>query len=280
MLNILKKQKRKWHIILLFFFIPLLISQNLMAETGFRVFQTQQAAQNLIPILSPLYDQSVRFTANNNQLIVKAPENTLLEIEQLLQDIDQPLQNLLIEVSSSLDKEQDFQADSIGYNSNNSNIKLAQTRRRNSADYPNLYSIRTVSGQWSTIQTGKRVPYYNSSGRPFSPWQNSTELVNVTSGFDVFPILNNDKVMLKIRPYNSEMNAQYSNQINVRSLDTSITGTLGEWIFLGGAINELNSKNVNYNFKHNNNDSNIQRYSTQRNSDLETNYYIRVNKID
>lgn len=269
MLNILK----------FFFFIPLLISYDLIAETAFKVFTTQQAAQNLIPILSPLYDQSVRFTAKNNQLIVKAPEQTLLEIEQLLLDIDQPLQNLLIEVRSSLDNDENFQANSIGYDTDNSKIKLAHTSRRNSADNPDLHSIRTVSGQWSTIQTGKRVPYYNVGG-PFSPWQNSTELINVTSGFDVFPILNNDKVILKIRPYNSEMNAQYPDQINVRSLDTSITGTLGEWIFLGGAINEFNSQNINYNFKHNNNDSSIKRYATKRNSDLETNYYIRVNTID
>ena len=275
------RQLNRWFFILLFFtfFIFLFISGKALAETSFKVFQTQQPAQNLIPSSAPLYGQSAKFTAKNNQLIVKASEPILIEIEQLLNEIDQPLQNLLIEVSSSLTDDGNFQANNIGYNTLNSNFKAIHTRRRNSNKQPDLFTIRTIEGQWSTIETGQRVPYYTQGGL-YSPWQSTTELVDVISGFDVFPIINGDQVILKIRPHNNVMDSRYPDRINTRSLDTSITGTLGEWIFLGGAINKLNSKNINSKLGYKNNELNVSRYSTRKNSDLETRYSIRINTID
>lgn len=278
MLNIHTEYQTRWSITVLFFI--LLFSNCLCAESTFKVFQTQQPAQHLLPIIVPLYSQSAKFTANNNQLIVKASEDILLEIEQLLLKIDQPLQNLLIEVTTSLDNNSVQQSNSSGFNTSNSTIYNIQTGRKNSKNAPKLYKIRTVQGQWSTIQTGRKVPYYNTGMGIYNPWRSTSKLVDVKSGFDVFPIINGNQVIIKIRPHNNFIDAQYPNRINSGSLETSVTGSLGQWIFLGSAMNERNLQNNSNHLVYKNSDLKIRQYSTRRNSDLESSYSIRVNTID
>ncbi len=63
------------------------------------------------------------------------------------------------------------------------------------------------------------------------------------------------------------MNRQYPDRINTRSIDTVVTGELGQWIFLGGAINKINEQN------------NATLHATKRYSDLDTNYRVKVNII-
>ncbi|MCU7835521.1 MAG: hypothetical protein KZQ83_09750 [gamma proteobacterium symbiont of Taylorina sp.] len=270
-------------IIIVFFALlsfSLFFSRSVLAEPGFKVFQTQQPAQNLIAILAPLYGQSARFTAKNNTLIIKAPAQILFEIEQLLQEIDQPLINLLIEVSHSFIENESLQNNDIGYNRSDAKIQSIHTRRKSSNKTPDIFKIRTVEGQWSAIQIGQKVPYYSMQGNWNHRWQNTTHLEDVTSGFDVFPILNGNQVTLKVRPHNDSMSKQNADWINTRSLNTSITGRLGQWLYLGGAATEDNAKNISSGISYENAKIGGTRYSTKRYSDLEMDYSIRVNLIE
>ncbi|MCU7819751.1 MAG: hypothetical protein KZQ57_13010 [gamma proteobacterium symbiont of Lucinoma myriamae] len=299
--NNLKKQfNNKIPLILLIFFC-FVLPANVFSESSFRVFQTQQPAQELIPSIAPLYADQAKFTAKNNSLIVKASPPVLNEIEQLLEELDKPLHNLLIEVSSSLEGDSHYQQDNVEgrikmgddvvirslapdtdnpnitvrYGKNGSVIKSTHTRRNNSQSNPDTYRVRTLEGNWAFIQTGQKVPYYTSEqsnlrsgARHYYPRvQNTVELVDVTSGFEVFPTLNGEQVTLKIRPKHQSMNRQYPERINTRSVDTTVTGQLGQWIFLGGAINKVNEQNS------------ATFHSTKRQSELNTNYRIRVNII-
>lgn len=276
----------KW---LLIFFV-FSFSQTLIAESDFRVFQTQQPGQNLIPQIAPLYGNSAHFSAKNNMLIIRAAPAVLQEIEQLLQQIDTPLHNLLIEVKSSLSGNSDFQHDSISgtiklsdstaisipaANKNISSdrtgttIRTIHTRRNRSKDEPDLFKIRTLEGQWAAVNVGKKVPYYNNNAYPYdNRLSGGVELVDVQSGFDVYPVLIGNQVNLKIRPYNSSMNREYSKRIDTRSIETTVTGDIGQWIELGGAINRVNEQLDGIN------------YSTNRYSELDSNYSIRVSIIN
>ncbi|MCU7940097.1 MAG: hypothetical protein KZQ64_07115 [gamma proteobacterium symbiont of Bathyaustriella thionipta] len=108
--NVISKKNNR---LILFIFLCSLVSSNVFSESSFRVFQTQQAAQTLLPIIAPLYGNQAKITAKNNSLIVKASTPVLEEIAQLLKELDKPLHNLLIEVSSSLEGDSHFQQDSI-----------------------------------------------------------------------------------------------------------------------------------------------------------------------
>ncbi len=47
-----------------------------VSANDFKVFKTHQFAQELIPVLAPLYGSQATFTAKDNSLIVKAPIRT------------------------------------------------------------------------------------------------------------------------------------------------------------------------------------------------------------
>lgn len=300
--NNLKKQLNNKILLILLIFFCFVLPTHVFSESNVRVFQTQQPAQVLIPSIAPLYADQAKFTAKNNLLIVKASTPILNEIAQLLEELDKPLHNLLIEVSSSLEGDSDYQQDSIEgrikmgddavirsrapntdnpnitvrYGKNGSVIKSTHTRRNSSQSNPDTFRVRTLEGNWAFIQTGQKVPYYTSeqpdlrsaSRRYYPRGQNTVELVDVTSGFEVFPTLNGEQVTLKVRPKNQSMNRQYPDRINTRSVDTIVTGQLGQWIFLGGAINKINEQN------------NATFHSTKRYTDLNTNYRIKVNIVE
>ncbi|MCW8931528.1 MAG: hypothetical protein OQL19_14975 [Gammaproteobacteria bacterium] len=287
------------HQTILFIFFFCLFSINLYAESSYssgnvRVFQTQQPAQNIIQTIAPLYTGQAKFTAKNNSLIVRASESTLNEIEQLLNELDKPLQNLMIEVSSSLNDSSYYQQDSlegriklgddavissrapkndnpnvsVRYGKNGSVVKSTHTRRSSDRNNPDNFRVRAIEGSWAFIQTGQQVPYYTSSGGRYYPYRSNVELVDVTSGFEVYPTLNGEQVTLKVRPQNRSMNQEHPNRINTRSVDTVVTGRLGEWIYLGGAVNQTNEQGSGT------------IYSTKRFSDQDMSYRIKVNTID
>jgi len=275
-------------------FLVFLIPTTLYAESDLQIFQTQQPGQVLLSTIEPLYGNSAKISARNNTLIVKAPRHILLEIEQLLKEIDKPLHNLLIEVASSLDGQGHYQQDSIEgrikigddtvirsrapkqhspgttirYKKDGSVIKTTHTRQSISRSNPNNFKVRAVEGTWSQIQIGRKVPYYSSSYRTPYGRKNSVELVDVSSGFEVYPTLNDNHVTLKVRPYNSSLNRANPGQINIRSVDTIITGKVGQWIYLGGVINQINEQNSGF------------IHSSKRRSELDTGYRIKVNIID
>ncbi len=279
-------------------FVSSLLFVSAVSASNFKVFKTHQFAQELIPVLAPLYGSQARFTAKDNSLIVKAPPSVLKEIEQLLKEVDAPAQNLLLEVSSTLDGSGNIEAHSIEgkikagdariistplpqnrptasiqYKKDGTVIKTTHTRRQGFTSQPDTFKVRATTGHWAQIQTGQKVPYY-STDYPYTNNQypllrsSSVEFQDVTSGFEVFPTINGDTVNLKIRPYHSSINRAYPDRINQRSLESVVTGKLGEWIYLGGAINQLNTQNNGYT------------HSTKRFTRLDTSYRIRVNKID
>ncbi len=291
----LKLKLEQHHLILILFSLCLLLSSSLSTAASFKVFQTHQPAQDLIPLIAPLYAGQATLTARNNSLIVKAPQTILNEIEQLLSELDKPLRNLLIEVSSSLDGNDNYQQHdiegrikvgdnaviksrapehdnpnvSVRYGKNGSVIKSTHTRRSSTHNNPNNFKARTTEGHWAFIQTGQQVPYVSDNGGYYRyPRQRSIELADVTSGFEVYPTLNGERVTLKVHPKNRSLSRTNPGHINSREMDTVVSGRLGEWIYLGGATNQINEHTSGTT------------YATKRYSDLDMNYRIRVSIID
>ncbi len=302
-LNLFSKNKARLLISISFFILLSFYYHS--AVSAMRVFQTQQVAENLIPILEPLYTGQAQFSARNNALIVRASDKILLEIEQLISTLDQPLRNLLIEVRSDLNSQSELESNGIeghvnvgnttihSHNTQPSNgnitirtgkngsiIKTTHTRRSSSRNSPQSFKVRALEGQWANIQVGQKVPYYSNYGSntpyygknkryyPNNSYQ-SVELVNVDSGFDVMAnILGDNRVNVKIHPKNQSLDPRYPDRINTRSIDTIVNGKLNQWIALGGSNQSL----------HRNNQQILS--STKHQSDLNNNYYIRVSIID
>ncbi len=282
---------------LLLIFLLICVPAIAFSQTLIKVFHTQQPAQALVSLIAPLFPGQAKITAKNNSLIVRASQPVINEIAQLLQELDKPLRNLLIEVSSSDNNSGTRQHNSIHgrikindntvissrspqkktsgmtlyYAKDGSIIKTTHNKQSRSYSNPQTYRVRTLEGQWAFIQTGQKVPYYNSTliNKHHYPYQrNSVELVDVTSGFEVLPRLNGQSVTLNIRPKNESLNKRYPGQINIRSLETTISGQLDQWIFLGDITNTINTRTQGITYKN-------KGYSKNNSG-----YLIRVSIID
>ena len=70
--NKAKNKAKNYNILILLTFLCLLFPSSGFSESSFRVFQTQQPAQILIPIIAPLYANQAKITArNNNRIFLK-----------------------------------------------------------------------------------------------------------------------------------------------------------------------------------------------------------------
>jgi len=283
-------------IFLLIVFPGIACSQSLI-----KVFQTRQPAQGLVPLIAPLFPGQAKVIAKGNSLIVRASQAVINDIAQLLQELDKPLRNLLIEVSSSANINSNRQHNSLSgrikisdnavissrspkknpsgmtiyYAKDGSIIKTTHNKKSRSYSNPQSYRVRTLEGQWAFIQTGQKVPYYSSTITPFEksnkhyPYRkNNVELVDVSSGFEVLPRLNGQSVSLNIRPQNQSLNKRYPGQINTRSVNTTVSGQLDQWIFLGDISNTINTRTQGFIYKN------------KGRSESNSGYMIRVSIID
>jgi type II secretory pathway component GspD/PulD (secretin) len=277
----------------------IMMPSSALAQSNIKVFQTQQHAPTLKATIAPLYANQAVFSTTDNTLIVKASAATLADIEQLLKKIDKPLRNLIIEVASALDRDsyyqyngidgriktangtiishknpkEDHSGTTVRYGKNGSIISATHTRKRGSLNAPENFTVTTLEGHWAFIKTGQTVPYYTSNYPNNYPYQPSRrhitmDMVDVSSGFEVLPSINADTVTLKIRPQNQSVNRQYPGRINSRSVDTIVSGRLGQWIYLGG----LSQKNRT--------SGSGTLYSTERHSELNGSYKVRVTLLE
>ena len=85
-----------------YFFILLLISCSVYAETEFKIFTLQHRfASDLLPIIEPMVGADGTATGMNNQLILRAQPARMREIEETITKLDASRVNRKITVSTS-----------------------------------------------------------------------------------------------------------------------------------------------------------------------------------
>jgi len=275
----------------------LLLANVSLANYELVVINTNQNAKNLIPTLQPLFAKQASFSAQGYRLIIKAAPKTIREIKQILKEIDIPLQNLIISFSNRENLNKSLKQRGVSgrvdlgnnqsistrnpdndgniqysYREDGSRVKIISTNQRASYQNNNNYQARVLEGNWVYIKTGQQVPYQTSMGRykDKKPYYNrlSTEFIDVYSGFDAKPYLSaNNRVVVHIKPHQKNLNRQHPKRIDVKSIETTVSGNLDEWIPVGQALNSLgnNAKGTTYQTK-NTNQNNFQ-------------FYIRVKKV-
>lgn len=64
---------------------------------------------------------------------------------------------------------------------------------------------------------------------------------DVTTGFSVLPRVSGDNVTLEISPQRAVLDQRDGGAINIQRIHTTVSGKLGEWIDIGGAVREQRS---------------------------------------
>lgn len=225
---------------------PVAADENLTLYTfNMRHRPAEVMVDTLIPLLAP----NGRISASGNTLILKTTSANFNELVLLLEELDTPLQQLLISVrqsqrgnlnSGGLSTQGGITRgrvrvdgkplDKRDFSSNTSVHKKTYTTKSHSN-----YQLRAVEGEPVYIQSGQEVPIHSRYSIDGQTAQ-QTHYKNVTSGFYVTAFVHDNTVTLHI---NSRSNQLNGNNIDTRELSTQLNANIGEWIELG-AVTDTN----------------------------------------
>ena len=208
--------------------------------------RTSESVQILI---TPLLEPQDRVIASGNSLIIRTSPDRLRAIQQLIDKLDTPIQNLIITVV----QDRYLTADALNAGANvrlsvpidqpsktRGSIRghLYQTRDHGSLN--NTQTLRTMDGTTAHIKVGRAHPirqtsiYHPRYGYP--EVYSSTEFIEATTGFAVTPRLTgSNQVVLEVSPWSDRMN-RYG-MIETQGAQTRVRVNLGEWVEIGG-VNE------------------------------------------
>ncbi len=281
----------------------LLLPQSALAESmQLQVIPLQhRMVDDVVNIIRPLVAPGGTVTGMNNQLIIKTTPANLAEIKNVLRSIDHAPRRLMITVKQNVGGNQQLRENSLSgkYRSDNVQINTghdhsneglsvsagdenAQIRYRTldsstRTDDSNTFKVQALEGRPAFINQGQSVPINSSTTYVTEHGvvvNRSTDYHEARSGFYVLPRLNGDQVTLlaatdlsRIQPNPSGHSSGQQAGTQVQSVETTVTGRLGEWMELGG---------IDQSFKQ----SNRQNFSTsnQGGQELRT-VLIRVDEI-
>ena len=257
---------------------------SLLHASGLEVMPLKhQSAAEIIPLIKPLLDSNEVVTGTGYKLIVRATPQRLSEIRMLLDQVDVPVQHLVIRVRQHRNIE--FNGDSrsvagkigeddarikfgrpvrrppglsIEYRDEDNRLQANVIDTRRNAQDSIDQQVRTLSGQPAYISTGQStpIPRYHTviqGNRVYRPA--TTDYQHSASGFYVIPRLQGDRVHIEIHTQR-ETPGRHRFQLDTSSLVTTVSGKLGQWITLGQTDGSARNTNTGmyYRQQHNIND--------------------------
>jgi len=214
-----------------------------MALAEVRIFNLQhRPAGELVPIIKSLVDANGGVSALDNRLIVRADPATLAEVEKILTELDISPRQLIISVrQGNSNQQQARQLDAQGRWSQKGVRIVAETEDGSDrGDRAGIQQVRVLEGQPAIILIGELLPVpglISRDGRHDSHWAGNVTYQPVTIGFEVIPHLQGDQFTLELVPHQDSL-ANQGYRIQRRSIASTISGRLGQWLEVGGALSE------------------------------------------
>ncbi|MCG2578139.1 hypothetical protein LZ012_14180 [Dechloromonas sp. XY25] len=202
-----------------------------------------KTVDEILPALLPLVEPGGTLTGMNDQLFLKASARNRDEIKRALAAMDRPARRLIIRISQNRQAEDSARGGEVG-----GQVTLGSTRRSNvGATVWDTKSVRgesaaqmvqTVEGGRAFIQIGRSlaVPMRQMVVGPGGAMVNEGVIYrDIGSGFYATPRINGQRVTLDISQQAESFDPAYGRgAVSSQRLATTVSGTLGEWIELGG----------------------------------------------
>ncbi len=218
-------------------------------------------ADQIIPMLKPLLAPGGTISGMQNRVIVRTTPENLAELRKVLGMVDNAPRRLLISVrqdaaaSGSLDEAEI--SGSIGNDRARATVPgtgsqqggTAQVKRgddkvrgrvlrsQSASTDRDVQTVQVLEGNEAIINVGQSVaiPSGSVSVTPSGTQPSrSIEYRDVGTGFRVRPRVNGDQVTLEISTRRDSLGDPNAGSFNVQSVDTVISGRLGQWLELGG----------------------------------------------
>lgn len=204
----------------------------------------------VLPSLRPLLEPGGTLSGMNNQLFLRASARNRSEIKQALAAIDKPARQLVIRVSKNREADNTSRgAVSSGQvilgSTNRASVDGRVWDTRSVRSDSGGQMVRTMEGSPAFIQIGQSfpLPMRQIVMGPAGTIVNDTVVYqDIGQGFYAVPHLNGGRVTLEISQQ-ADTPGQYGRgSVNTQRLSTTITGSLGEWIELGGTGQQQESR--------------------------------------
>ena len=206
--------------------------------------------EQLMPTLQGLVERGGAVQGMNGQIIVRASPANIDEIRRALASLDTPVRRLLISVTQdaatalrtsgvavSGNVSSDTGSATVGRPGGPDRIELVAQDAARSRDERISQQVQGLEGSPAAISLGRSVPVTTTTVGPFGT-QTTTSVHALDTGFAVIPRLAGDRVFLDIAPQRATPGGYGPGSANVQRIATTVSGSLGEWIELGGAVEE------------------------------------------
>lgn len=234
------------------------------------IYETYTAAEKLIPILEPLLGPEDRITAFRNKLLVKAPRHRQDKLLELLEEIDRPLRNVLIQVrygsgdsSESSQRSMDLRYEDadkgvridtgsgdeeriVVYKGSSRDDKIqvrAAARDRFTTENDNsLSQIRVLEGSQGFLQVGQETPVNHFVLLHPNGYGTTTEYRMVGNGIYVVPQIVKDKVRIEL--FTSHQKPKSGNTVATTDAQSVLLVEPDVWTpFAGTSVDTSTQKN-------------------------------------
>lgn len=221
-----------------------------------------RSAEEMIPAIRPMLGPGENVGGMNYQLFVRASDQGLRDIEQLLESLDRARKNLRITLQQDVARSSESSSQELSGEGRAGNVRIivperepagrgglviggrevdslrySITSRSGSSLNSGSQFINVLEGAPAFIRVGQSLPYVQRfmayAGNRIVYGQD-TQFLNVTTGFEVLPRLHGDRVELEIAPRLSFVGSRGIQDVRFQELSTTVSARLGEWVELGG----------------------------------------------
>lgn len=227
-----------------------------------------RSTEEILPLIRPLLDGDGVASGMGSQLILRTSASNLAEIKSLLSTLDKAPRRLNISVMQNVDGETirrlvelsgsvsagrarisvpggtDRSGLTIAAGQGNDQVRARINSTRELEANHKTQQIQVLEGNQAMVNVGQSVSVPQTQIVQ-TPWHTqvieSHQYRDVNSGFYVRPRLNGDRVTLEISTQNDAVEGNTyggAPAVRVQKVMTTVSGRLGEWLVLGGTVQE------------------------------------------
>ncbi|HWQ95550.1 MAG TPA: secretin N-terminal domain-containing protein [Gammaproteobacteria bacterium] len=260
---------------------PAYSEESKLEVIGLKHLTSEQA----VNLLKPLLDKEGAISGMNNQLVVRTTPGNLEQIKQALAALDVAPHRLMITVKQDVNRSRESSAAEVSGHIRSGKVvttvgrddpreqagaEVRITRTDTLRDDRNTQQLQVLEGTPAFIEIGESVPVAEP-GFILAPQPivyNSISYKDLTTGFSVLPRIHGDEVTVEIAPHRAVLSREGGGKIDIQASHTTVSGKLGEWLDLGGAVQRQSSAEGGI------------VYSTRGLSSEQSRVLIKVEKLD
>lgn len=202
-----------------------------------------RTVDQVLPTLQPLLEPGGALSGMNDKLFVRASAANRAHIRAALAALDRPLRRLRITVRQDNEHAREDAGGALSgrISDRGSDLGVSVYSTRGAASDRLAQQVQVVEGGQARVHIGQSLPLQMRElilGPGGAIVAGRTVLRDLGSGFYARPTLSGDTVTVEIEPQQEAPDAVDAGAVRSHRLSTTVSGRLGEWIALGGTVDD------------------------------------------